>query len=285
MPRRFLKHLPQRLVTSLDEEVACYSRWWLAGRKHSKSTAEHDRQALLAALRFRWRFDDSDLTEDVQHDLAGGAAPSEPGDLILPVALTLHRYGWPVPDLIDDADRILHRLAASDLLPSSFDRLVPKLRATLEAPPKPLNRKPPQKPNVTQYRKGDLLSVRCPDGFRAAYVHETAHSGGSTCPVLSFFDFLSPQAPTVADLHEVPAKGERLNDGQDHSVRFGVFGLNYLPDPPSQITVIAASCDTAPSEEHLEERIGLWTVERLVNLGTTIGGLFGNQQPLAAPDP
>ena len=111
MPKRFLKHLSAPVVTALDEEVRLFTRRYFKGREQ-----EEKRLWLLGGLRARWRID----------------SPEEPdrASLSLPIALTMHLYGWAAPELVEGSVRALDALVAR-IQPRALERLAPELRPLL----------------------------------------------------------------------------------------------------------------------------------------------------------
>ena len=257
MPKRFLKHLHTPVVSALDEEVSDFSRLWFIRRQHSGESVEDARARLLDALRARWRFDDPARQE-----------------LVLPIALTLHRYGWAVADLAESADLAMQAFVAR-VQPRAVERLAPKLRELLTTEPQPLRRRPAVKRGWTQFREGDVLSIRLRDSYHAAHAWKVSQDGQGSQPILRFYDAVYGHPPTIEELRGASTRGEPLSDGRVHDTSFGIYGLRLQPDPADQVAIVEAGVARGPDSSQLAPAVALWTVTHLFDLGRTIDRLWG----------
>ena len=212
-------------------------------------------------MRGRWRIDSEDQPERAS--------------LVLPIALTMHRYGWAVPECVEGSVAAMDAMVAR-IQPRGFERLAPELRPLLESPPEPLKRQPNRPKITTQFRTGDVLSIRHGQHWRGGYVVDISNDKSGMYPVVYFFDGIFDSPPTHAELAACVARGQRLNNGLVYPARHALFGLSYAPDPAGQIEVIASDGGSPPDESHLEKPRSISTFSYFCDLHRILEGLWAS---------
>ena len=204
------------LVRALEEELGailfrakCY--------RHLK-TPEEELNYILEQLLPRWNimFDSKDFSEVYKYNT------------YITMATYLNNYGYQNDGITKKAVAGLTKLKNDEfgLLPAHQYKKAEKAIALLEAPVAYHTKKPGYKATVTQFRQGDVLSIKCKGFYYAAIINEVTdvYESVSVCTYEKIFE----DEPTLSDLQNIPF----LKD--IHSIS----NLNYIQDPAGQFKLI-----------------------------------------------
>jgi hypothetical protein len=219
-------------VRAVEEELARWVGWQMLGPV-PKTTAQLA-AAVIPPVLARWRC----LLD------AADTAPALRDKTWVAVATLLHRYG------LSDATVTAHALTAVDEL-----GLTPAVQELLLTPPVPLTRRPRQPRATTVLHAGDVVAVQLDGHFHAAYVREVHRT--NEYPIVEFYAGRFTTPPDLADLDGRAAAQPRGR------ARFGVIGLNHLPDPARQVLAVASGQLEGPRGGDPGPADGLYTLSDL----------------------
>ena len=169
---------------------------------------------------------------------------------ILAIAVCLHKYGFSDNDIILKALDSIDKLNDATALSDDFFRKSKEIKQFLNSTPTILKRRPLVPNNITFYRAEDVISIQLNKKYYAAYIHYLYRP--NEIPIIEFYDAVFDKVPTMAELENVPAKGEIGNDGIEELMRFFVPGIKFLPDLANQIKLVSACIKEPPSISHLK---------------------------------
>lgn len=181
--------------------------------------------------------------------------------LILTIVVLFHKYGYSYPDLTQKAIEAVDALNDAIVTSDAFFHQLSEIKRFIQTSPKILTKRPSEGRSITFFRQGDVVSIKFGEKYCAAYIHENYNN--SEAPVIEFYDKVFDHKPVYEDLIYAKAWG----DG--NISRYCVFHLTDLEDKANQIHLIKA-CAEPPSNTHLKESIGLWTVSDIFQIQRTI---------------
>ncbi|NML23529.1 hypothetical protein HHL16_21805 [Pseudoflavitalea sp. G-6-1-2] len=191
---------------------------------------------------------------------------------VLALAVLLHKYGFTDNNITAESLQAIDDLNADVVLDDDFFRKSEEIKKFLTAEPVKLKRKPTVPENITFYRPKDVISIQLDNRYYAAYIHRLSAPNEST--VIEFYDGIFDHVPTLAELERLQAKGQKFNDGLERVANFSICGLKFLPDLANQVQLISACIETKPSNSHLSESIGLYTVKDIFMIQDDITAMF-----------
>jgi hypothetical protein len=216
-------------------------------------------QRVLLQVRARWRclLDADDATAHAKNVAR------------VALATLLHKYGVRDENVTAEALQAIDDLNQAGGLSEAFERQSGAIKSLLRSAPAPRARRPPRPRPVTSLRPGDVVSIQLNRYFHAADVLSVDGDAGGTSPVIDFYEGRFQRMPAVEEL-------ARLTTGPGRRTRFGVRGLNYLPDPANQVVLIAPqhthhSVGDAPKPGPAE-----YTATNILQLQEHIERLFGS---------
>ncbi|GIJ22356.1 hypothetical protein [Micromonospora lutea] len=232
------------LVRALDEDLARWVGWQML-RSPEESRADTD---VVRPILARWRclLDADDTAPDTRH--RGWVA----------LAVLLHRYGLTDEAVTAHALTSIDALNRDVVLSDAFARQSPTIKRFLTTPPSALTRRPRRPSALTLLRPGDVISIQVAAKFYTAFVRQVAAS--RAYPVIEFYSGSFDRPPTLGQLSGRPAALDRGH------ARFGVVGLNYLPDPANQVLAVAAQHQQPPLGNEPEPGEGLYTMTDIIRL-------------------
>ncbi len=196
--------------------------------------------------------------------------------VVLTMATLFHKYGLRDENITNEAILAIDKLNDGVVLSDDFYRKSDEIKEFLKTKPIDLKRKPHIPDSVTFYRAKDIVSIQIEDSYYLGYIHKL--TGVNDCPILEFYDKVFVEQPTIKDINNLKAKGEKYNDGIIRKSRFAIYGMKYQPDFANQIHLISSSVNSEliPDSDHLEESVGLYTVTDLFRIQGIIKKLFSN---------
>jgi hypothetical protein len=234
------------LVEAVEDDVRRAVFWAMAGPRDGKPDHAAVSARVVDDVLRRWNCVFAAAPEDV--------TPNYRDKTAVAVATVLHNYGIPHPPLIEHAMTAIDHLNAEVALSDDFYRKSPAIKDFLQAPPKPLMKRPARPAEVTFWRAGDVAALQLGRHFYAAYVHEILH--GSAVPIIELYDYRATTRPSIDALRNLPAKGARFNDGVVRAERLYAHGMKFQPDPAYQFHLIASGMKTGPDSRRLGTPIG-----------------------------
>ncbi|MCF7749595.1 hypothetical protein KQ945_02470 [Bacillus subtilis subsp. subtilis] len=235
------------LVEAIENDVKRCARWArLSPDKAARAQAEIGAD-VIDTLMLRWQgvldSDDTVATPLYRHTIA------------LALATALHQQGFHCPALTARAIAAIKALNDAVALSDHFQRRSAEIRALLLSAPVMPTRRPGHQKGHTQWRAGDVASVRVDDRYHAMYVLSVGHGA----PIVEFYDYLQQEPPTIAALRALCARGTRTNGEDSYLFRHALFGLIHQPDPAHQFVLLASGAE-GPDNRHLLRHDGLYTV-------------------------
>ena len=249
----------RHLVQSIDEDLARLV--YTAMRFHKDDSKQHS--FILTKLLLRW-------------NCVLKASDADPGHYksktVLALAILLHKYGFADPKITSEALMAIDDLNTGVVLSDDFFRKSDEIKKFLTSEPAKLKRKPVVPENITFYRPKDVISIQLDNRYYGAYVHRL--SAPNETVIIEFYDGVFDQVPTMSELEKLPAKGQLFNDGVERVANFSICGLKFLPDLANQVKLVSACIETKPSNAHLSESIGLYTVKDIFSIQDDIMTMF-----------
>jgi hypothetical protein len=254
----------QALIQAIDDDLARLTQQAMAEEKHGR--INNQLAYVLPPLLTRWNC-----------VLNAGTALKDHYKQLTTLALAtlLHKYGFADAKITANANHAIDELNKHVILSDDFYRKSTDIKQLLATAPSPLKKRPSVSAAVTFYRAQDVVSVQVGNRFYAAYVYSII--GINESPVIGFYNGVFHKRPSMNDLASLTAKGLVYNDGQERISHFSVYGMKFMPDPANQIHLMEAGVKNPPSDTHLGEPIGLYTVYDLFRLQDTTEKMFINQ--------
>lgn len=248
------------LVKSIDEDLArlvfdamCF-----------EDDANKQRLYILPKLLNRWNCilnaDDSSILDNYKQTT------------VLVLSILLHKYGFADIDITNKAIKAIDKLNKNVALSDDFFRKSEEIKQFILSSPIPLKRKPTIPESITFYRSKDIISIQFENRFYVAYIHEI--TGVNETPILEFYNRIFDKIPNLEQVENLPAKGEIYDDGKERISLFSISGLKYQPDLANQITLISASVEKKPNNNHLKKSIGLYETSNLFDIQEKIQSMF-----------
>ncbi len=246
--RNVLNHLAGgELVEAIESDVKRCALWArLSPDKAAREPAEIGAE-VIATLMLRWQCildsDDSITTPLYRHTTA------------LALATAVHQQGFASAAVTAKAIAAISALSEAGALSDHFRRKSAQIASLLESEPVMPARRPGMQKSFTRWRAGDIASVQVDGQYHAFYVL----SANQGAPVVEFYDYLSPVAPTLDVLATLPARGTSPDPKDNYLHRLALYGLVHQPDPANQFVLLASAAE-GPDNRHLLRRDGLYTV-------------------------
>ncbi|MBB5620102.1 hypothetical protein HDE69_001140 [Pedobacter cryoconitis] len=249
------------VVSCIDDELARLVGWSMNGELE---TAEQQLADFLPKLLSRWNCVLKAGKEEI------GAYYKE--KVILVLAVLLHKYGFKDKTITEQALKAIDKLNKGVVLSDHFFRKTEEIKAVLNSDPVPLKKRPGHRESITFYRSKDVISFQLDGQFYAAYIHGLV--GQNNYPIIEFYDQVFTRVPELKDLKNVKARGAVYNDGVARISLDAIYLMKYLPDLANQVHLIAAGVEEKPSNDHLEESVGLYGMSDIFRIQDTIRGIF-----------
>lgn len=249
------------VVSCIDDELARLVGWSMNGELE---IAEQQLADFLPKLLSRWNCVLKAGKEEV------GAYYKE--KVILVLAVLLHKYGFKDKTITEQALKAIDKLNKGVVLSDHFFRKTEEIKAVLNSDPVPLKKRPGHRESITFYRSKDVISFQLDGQFYAAYIHGLV--GQNNYPIIEFYDQVFTRVPELKDLKNVKARGAVYNDGVARISLDAIYLMKYLPDLANQVHLIAAGVEEKPSNDHLEESVGLYGMSDIFRIQDTIRGIF-----------
>lgn len=249
------------VVSCIDDELARLVGWSMNGELE---TAEQQLADFLPKLLSRWNCVLKAGKEEV------GAYYKE--KVILVLAVLLHKYGFKDKTITEQALKAIDKLNKGVVLSDHFFRKTEEIKAVLNSDPVPLKKRPGHRESITFYRSKDVISFQLDGQFYAAYIHGLV--GQNNYPIIEFYDQVFTRVPELKDLKNVKARGAVYNDGVARISLDAIYLMKYLPDLANQVHLVAAGVEEKPSNDHLEESVGLYGMSDIFRIQDTIRGIF-----------
>lgn len=241
--RSVLNHLAGgELVEAIESDVKRCALWArLAPDKAARDPAEIGAE-VIPTLMLRWQCilesGDSITSPLYRHTTA------------LALATALHQQGFASPALTVQALAAISALNDAVALSDHFHRKSAEIASLLQREPVMPARRPGMQKSFTQWRAGDIASVHVDGQYHAFYVL----SANQGAPVVEFYDYLSPVAPTLGVLATLPARGTSRGTSRHpkdaYLHRLALYGLVHQPDPAHQFVLLASAAE-GPDNSHL----------------------------------
>lgn len=249
------------VVSCIDDELARLVGWSM---NEEFETAEQQLADFLPKLLSRWNCVLKAGKEEV------GAYYKE--KVILVLAVLLHKYGFKDKAITEQALKAIDKLNKGVVLSDHFFRKTDEIKAVLNSAPIPLKKRPGHRDSITFYRPKDVVSFQLDGQFYAAYIHDLV--GQNDCPIIEFYDQVFTQVPELKDLKNGKARGSVYNDGTARISLDAIYLMKYLPDLANQIHLIASGVEEKPSNDHLEESVGLFAMNDIFRIQNSIRWMF-----------
>ncbi|MDJ1483515.1 hypothetical protein QNI16_23660 [Cytophagaceae bacterium YF14B1] len=250
------------LVQSIDDDISRLT--WYAMAYDKQGNQQSHLAYILPKLLLRWNCilhaDSKEVSEHYKQKA------------VLALAVILHKYGFADTLLTQHAIRAIDQLNQEVVLSDDFFRKSEEIKKLISGSPVALKRKPAMPDSITFYRPKDVVSIQLERKFYAAYIHNL--TGPNEAPIIEFYEGEFDSIPTVQDLYNRKAKGQRYNDGKERIARFAIYGMKYMPDLANQIQLIGACIESAPENEHLTASVGLYTMSDLFDIQSDIQQMF-----------
>ena len=260
-PQILNKLAARHLVQAIDDDLARLTRRAMAYKKHQSIADELN--YILPQLLLRWNCV-LNATDEVPDSYKQKTEVA--------LATLLHKYGFADTDITDKAIQAIDALNNAVVLSDSFYHQSGKIKNFLQSVPVPLSRKPSLPGNTTFYRAKDVVSIQLDGRFYAAYIHKLANPNES--PVIEFYEGVFDSPPTLDALKNTKATGQVYNDGIERISKFSVAGMKFMPDLANQIQLISACVNEPPSNKHLADSVGLYTMRDLFEIQEVIVKMF-----------
>ncbi|WP_367865233.1 hypothetical protein [Pedobacter sp. WC2423] len=249
------------IVSCIDDELARLVGWSMNGEFE---TAEQQQADFLPKLLSRWNCVLNAGKEEV------GAYYKE--KVVLVLAVLLHKYGFKDKVITTQALKAIDKLNKGVVLSDHFFRKTEEIKAVLNSDPVLLKKRPGHRESITFYRSKDVISFQLDGQFYAAYIHDLV--GQNNYPIIEFYDQVFTRVPELKDLKDVKARGAVYNDGVARISLDAIYLMKYLPDVANQVHLIAAGVEEKPSNDHLEESVGLYGMSDIFRIQDSIRGMF-----------
>ena len=249
------------IVSCIDDELARLVGWSMNGEFE---TAEQQLADFHPKLLSRWNCVLNAGKEEV------GAYYKE--EVVLVLAVLLHKYGFKDKVITTQALKAIDKLNKGVVLSDHFFRKTEEIKAVLNSDPVLLKKRPGHRESITFYRSKDVISFQLDGQFYAAYIHDLV--GQNNYPIIEFYDQVFTRVPELKDLKDVKARGAVYNDGVARISLDAIYLMKYLPDVANQVHLIAAGVEEKPSNDHLEESVGLYGMSDIFRIQDSIRGMF-----------
>ncbi|MFK8266885.1 hypothetical protein [Capnocytophaga cynodegmi] len=250
------------LVETIDDDLARLV--WLAMTGSANETPKKQLATILPKLLLRWDCALKPSAEKNKKHYRNKA--------LVAMATLLHKYGFSQPSITSQAIDAIDALNKDVVLSDDFERKSVYIKELLQSPPVPLKRRPALPESITFYRPKDIIAIELENIFYIAYIH--TDTGINQSPVVEFYEQTFDKVPTLEELKNTRAIGEKYSDGTTKISKFSISGLKYLPDPSGQVTLITSAIDTPPDNSHLKSPIGLYSMSDIFEIQTIIKRMF-----------
>ena len=235
------------LVDAIERDVKYCARWARTGPDATALSQAIIGDGIIDTLLLRWQCvldrDDTAATPVYRHTT------------MLALATVLHQQGFASPALTAHALAAISALNDAVALSDHFHRKSAEIASLLQREPVMAARRPGMQKSFTQWRAGDIASVHVDGQYHAFYVL----SANQGAPVVEFYDYLNPAAPTLDVLATLPARGTSRDPKDAYLHRLALYGLVHQPDPAHQFVLLASGAE-GPDNSHLLRHDGLYTV-------------------------
>lgn len=226
------------LVDAIERDVKHCVRWARTGPDATQLSQAIIGDGIIDTLLLRWQCVlDRDNT---------AATPVYRHTTMLALATVLHQQGFASPTLTAQALEAISALNDAVALSDHFHRKSAEIASLLQREPVMPARRPGMQKSFTQWRAGDIASVHVDGQYHAFYVL----SANQGAPVVEFYDYLSPVAPTLDVLATLPARGTSRGPKDAYLHRLALYGLVHQPDPAHQFVLLASAAE-GPDNSHL----------------------------------
>ncbi|MBB6273334.1 hypothetical protein HDF26_003794 [Pedobacter cryoconitis] len=249
------------LVSCIDDELARLVGWSM---NWELETAEQQMADFLPKLLSRWNCVLNAGKDEIDAHYKQ--------KVVLVLAVLLHKYGFKDKTITAEALKAIDKLNKGVVLSDHFFRKTDEIKAVLNSAPVPLKKRPGHRDSITFYRPKDVISFQLDGQFYAAYIHRFMRQ--NDCPVIEFYDQVFTQVPELKDLKNVKARGTVYNDGIARISLDAIYLMKYLPDLANQVHLIAAGVEEKPSNDHLEESVGIYGMSDIFRIQDSIRGMF-----------
>lgn len=250
------------LVETMDDDLSRLVWWAMTGS--SNKTPQEQLKTILPEFLLRWDCTLKPSAEKGKKHYRNKA--------LVAMATLLHKYGFSKPSITSQAIDAIDALNKAVVLSDDFERKSVYIKELLQSPPVPLKRRPALPESITFYRPKDIIAIELENIFYIAYIH--TDTGINQSPVVEFYEQTFDKVPTLEELKNTRAIGEKYSDGTTKISKFSISGLKYLPDPAGQVTLIASAIDTPPYNSHLKSPIGLYTTSTIFQIQPIIKRMF-----------
>lgn len=252
------------LVQNIDEDLARLTGTAMRYAKHDKEIAANLTNYILPKMILRWNCILEADSEEVTVNYKRKA--------YIALAVTLHKYGLTDKIINEKAIHAIDDLNKEVVLSDDFFRKTAEIKAFINSKATELKRIPSSPDNITFYRPKDVISIQLGKQYFCAYIH--SHERPNESPILEFYDKIFDSIPKIEALEKIKAKGRMYDSGVTRVSKFSVAGIKFLPDLANQIKLIAACVETPPSNTHLDEPVGLYTITDIFGIQDDIDNLF-----------